>query len=58
MGRTNSRASNIAAMQTTKMMPTVDNTSFLVNADTGANASAVSILATTAHRSPGMSAGA
>ena len=45
-------------MQTTKMMTAVDNTSVRVNADTGANASEVSILATTFQRRPGMSAGA
>ena len=58
MGRTKSRASSIAAMQTPKMIAAVDSTSVLVNADTGANASDVSILAITFQRKPGMSAGA
>jgi len=40
------------------MMPAVDNTSVRVNADTGAKASAVSILAITAQSSPGRSSGA
>ena len=45
IGRTNNRASSIAAMQTTKMIAVVDSTRVRVNVDTGANASEVSILA-------------
>ena len=48
----------MAATQTMKMMAVVDKTSLRVNADTGANASSVSMLATIDQFSPGRFTGA